>query len=613
MTPVLEVAHVEEEIMDEKLLADAANFRILSQVAFDGILMERNGLVIECNDAFAAMLGYVSEELRGLPVATLLRPDTRTWGEGRLEGKGIRRDGSTFPVALCIATASAGQRIYAVRDVTKEKLAQQQLTETERRYRELSETTHDLLCLHDLDGRILEVNSAALRATGYTWEELRGINIREILPPGAAAVFDEYLRAIAEEGVAEGRMSVLTKRGERRLWHYRNVVYKAGDQTYVRGLACDMTEQVQAADALQKSEQHFRSIIENISDTITILDASGYVQYQSPSVTRVLGYAMEPGHRTHFSDSIHPDDLPAAREFFAAQLRNPGTKETLDARVRHRDGSWRWLSMVVTACTTADGPTLIVNGRDVTERRLLLAQLEQANRVNSLGRLAATVAHEFNNVLMGIQPFAELIQRPEVPPQKIARAAGYIASSIARGKRVALDILRFTQPASPAFTAIGLAEWWARLLPELEASIGNSTSFEWSIPRDLVVVADATQLAQVLSNLVSNARDAMPEGGKLSVVARRPCANETFAFGVIEQPENFVHIAVSDTGTGIPAEFVANIFEPLFTTKRNGGTGLGLAVVHQVMTRHNGAIFVDTRPGEGTTFHLFLPAASRES
>jgi PAS domain S-box-containing protein len=263
-----------------RMLADAANFHVLSQVAFDGILMEYNGLVEESNEALAAMLGYTPDELRGVPVASLLRPDARTWSEGRVEGKGIRRDGTTFPVALCIATASAGQRIYAVRDVTKEKLAQQQLHETERRYRELSETTHDLLCLHDLDGRVLEVNSAALRATGYTWDELRGVNIRKMLPAGSVAAFDQYLATITEEGVAEGRMTVVTKRGDRRLWHYRNLVYRAGDQTYVRGLARDVTEQVQAAAALQKSEQHFRSIIENISDTITILDASGYVQYR---------------------------------------------------------------------------------------------------------------------------------------------------------------------------------------------------------------------------------------------------------------------------------------------------------------------------------------------
>ncbi len=596
--------------VEARLMESEENFRILCQVAFDGILLERNGLVEEANECFARMFGYEPADLQNRPIATLLRPDGRTWSEGRIEASGIRADGSTFPVSLCIATASDGRRIHAVRDVTLEKSAQDQLRETERRYRELSETTHDLLCLHDTEGRVLEANTAALRALGYSHEEIRGISIRDVLTPGSAASFDDYLRTILEEGSAEGHMAVLNRRGERRLWHYRNVLQTSGNDVYVRGLAQDVTEQERAAVALQKSEQHFRSIIENISDTITILDASGFVQYQSPSIRDVLGYVVSDAPKAHFADYIHPDDRPAACEFFTAQLNNPGAKETLDARVRHRDGSWRWLSMAATARTTAGGLSLIVNGRDVTERRLLLAQLEQANRVNSLGHLAATVAHEFNNVLMGMQPFAELMQRPSVSPEKIARGSSYILSSIARGKRVALDILRFTQPASPSFATVQLARWWEGLLPELEAGTGNSILLQSSFPDELTAWADANQLAQVLSNLVSNARDAMPGGGTLTVHARQPRAGETFPFGVVAEPERYAQISVSDTGIGMSEEVVTHIFEPLYTTKRNGGTGLGLPVVHQVVSRHKGAIFVTTRPGEGTTFHLFLPAGS---
>lgn len=361
---------------------------------------------------------------------------------------------------------------------------------------------------------------------------------------------------------------------------------------------------------LSNGEQDFRSIIENISDTITIVDAAGFIEYQSPSVQRVLGYRSPPRRTHHFAQYVHPEDLPAARELFTTQLKHPGERGTLDARVRHRDGSWRWLSMVATARKASDGRvSLIVNGRDVTEQRLLLAQLEQANRVNSLGRLAATVAHEFNNVLMGMQPFAELIGRPAASQETVAKAAGYILSSIARGKRVALDILRFTQPASPAFAAVDLAHWWTRLLPELQAGTGNSIAFEWSIPEGLVATADAVQLAQALSNLVSNAREAMPHGGRLTVTARRPAPGETFAFGVVERPEDFVQISVADTGAGMTEEVAAQIFEPLFTTKRTG-TGLGLTVVHQVVRRHGGSIFVSTRPREGTTFHLFIPTTA---
>jgi len=598
---------------ESALAQSEENLRVLSHVAFDGIMVEREGIVAETNEAFAEMFGYLVSDLPGRSVASLITLPERSEREGRIHGLGIHGDGTTFPVALCVATAADGQRIYAVRDVTREKRAQEQLSESERRYRELSESTHDLLCLHDLDGHVLEVNNAALRSLGHSYEELDGANLRRFLTPHSAAAFDHYMITIKTEGMAEGHMSVFTKNGERRLWHFRSVLQTSGNRAYVRGLARDVTERERAAIALQKSEQHFRSIIENISDTITILDESGTIQYQSPSVERVLGYKAPEPKRIHYADFIHPDDLPAARDFFAARLNNPGTTGTLDARVLHRDGSWRWMSMVATSHQTPEGLSVIVNGRDVTEQRLLLAQLEQAKRVNSLGHLAATVAHEFNNVLMGMQPFAELMQRPSVSSQNVAKGASYIISSIARGKRVALDILRFTQPASPSVAVVDLARWWERLVPELQAGTGNTISLESSIPANLAVTADASQLTQVLSNLVSNARDAMPHGGRLRIVARRPNADETFPFGVVEHPESFVQISVSDTGAGISEDVISHIFEPLFTTKRNGGTGLGLAVVHQVVERHGGAIFVVSQPGEGTTFHLFIPAALTES
>ncbi|HEX7807820.1 MAG TPA: ATP-binding protein, partial [Thermoanaerobaculia bacterium] len=253
--------------------------------------------------------------------------------------------------------------------------------------------------------------------------------------------------------------------------------------------------------------------------------------------------------------------------------------------------------------------TLLVNGRDDTEKRMLLAQLEQANRVNSLGRLAATVAHEFNNVLMGMQPFAELMQRPGVDMSTVSRGARSIINSIARGKRVSLDILRFTHPAQPTLAPVELRTWWDRVAPEL-ASLTGGIEVDCALPSRMAVTADAAQLTQIVSNLLSNARDAMPNGGTVQIAARRPDRNETFAFGVVRDAHKFGHITVRDTGFGMSDDVMRHAFEPLFTTKLNGGTGLGLAVVHQIVTRHGGSIFIASKPNRGTTFHIFLPVAA---
>lgn len=358
-----------------------------------------------------------------------------------------------------------------------------------------------------------------------------------------------------------------------------------------------------------RSDEHFRSIIEHISDLITIVDRHGRIQYHSPSVERALGYPADALQKQPIAGFVHTKDLDAATTFIRNQIAGAGRDTTVDARVRHADGSWRWFSIVATTLVIGGDRLVIINSRDVTERRLLIAQLEQANRVSSLGRLAATVAHEFNNVLMGMQPFAELMQRPGASGEVMVKGAGYITRSIARGKRVALDILRFTQPAQPAMAAVPLFEWWDGLMPELSGTLGNSIELHSSIARELGVMADAQQLSQVLSNLVSNARDAMPGGGMLSVTARRPGAGETFAFGVVHAPHRFAHICVTDTGTGMTEDVVSHAFDPLFTTKPSGGTGLGLAVVHQIMVLHSGSIFLESEPNVGTMVHLFFPAA----
>ncbi len=220
------------------------------------------------------------------------------------------------------------------------------------------------------------------------------------------------------------------------------------------------------------------------------------------------------------------------------------------------------------------------------------------------------MAHEFNNVLMGMQPFTELMQRPDATPSVITKGAWHIANSIQRGKRIASDILRFTQPAQPVTALVDLGEWWLKFAPEAETVVGNSVQIVSTIePHGTCVVADEAQLSQVMANLVANARDAMPAGGTLTIRAKAPSVDAAFAFGVVPHAEDFVQLSVSDTGRGMTADVLQRAFEPLFTTRKSGGTGLGLAVAHQVLLQHGGFIFAESEPSRGTTFHMFLPRA----
>ena len=603
-------------------------FRLLCEITFDAVMVHRNGRILAVNDRCAGMFGYAIADCIGRSILEFTAPEFRDFvsqhvREARFEtfeAVALRANGERIPVEVRGATSkTTGVRVTTIHDISDRKLAERelrardsaeaQLLVSEYRYRELVESTHDLLCEHDLEGKILSVNPASARAIGIPREELIGMSIRDLLVPERRAGFDCYLAAIAEHGAAEGMMVVQTRGGERRTWHYRNALRcMDGGRPTVRGLAHDVTEREEALHALRLSEQHFRSIIENCLDLISIIDQDGLVRYHSPSAERVLGYSTEELDRHHYLEFLHPDDRERGMAYFQKHFETPDLVSSIDLRARHRDRSWRWLSIVSRTVQSPDGRiSIVTNSRDVTDRRLLEDQLQQANRLTSLGQLTATVAHEFNNVLMSMQPFADLLQRPKVTPETIAKAAFHIGSSIARGKRVAQDMLRFARPAEPAMAPIDLAEWWDRLVPQMQAPTGNHIDFTWSFAPSLRILGDASQLTQVFANLVSNARDAMPYGGTLRVIAERARASETWTFGSVPRCEKFAHIRVEDSGHGMPEHVRRHAFDPLFTTKKNGGTGLGLAVAHQVVTRHGGLIFVESEVNRGTTFHLFLP------
>ena len=604
----------ERNRVERELRRREERFGAIVHAAFDGMVLENGDGIVDVNLSFTSTFGYSSDELHGRRFAELVvEEDGHDPSGASRDAQIVCKDGSSRMVMLSTAVTSDGERISAVRDVTKKRQAQLEVAESERRYRELSESTHDLICVHELDGRIVEVNPATARALGYTHDELCAMKIQDVLTPRALAGYDRFIDTLVRDGRSEGLLSLRTRLGEGRLWHHQNTLQTVGGRTLVRGLANDVTDRERALRDLRKSEHHFRTIIENVSDLITVIDVAGVIRYVSPSVTRSLGISAEDLTDRNYTELVHPDDAAEAGAVFMHQLTAPHAVGALDARIRQGDGSWRWYSIVV-ANRLIEGKVagVIVNARDITERRMLLSQLEQANRVNSLGRLAATVAHEFNNVLMGMQPFAELIQRPGIPAEMAARGAGYIASSITRGKRVAMDILRFTQPAQPTLGRVVLSDWWDRLLPELRIGTANNVRLEWTLPEGLAVSADESQLCQVFSNLISNARQAMPVGGTLEVTARRPAVGEAFRFGIVPSAHSYVQISVADSGSGIPPEIIGNVFDPLFTTKSNGGTGLGLAVVHQIVTNHGGAIFVESTPDVGTTFHAFFPAAGEE-
>lgn len=599
-------ARLDEPVMrtlDVPALESGHSFRLLCENAFDGVITVQNGMIRETNQAFVFLYG---DDLCDQPLSRFIAPNEALCS---YETLAHRHDGTTLAVEVTSAELGSGRQILGFRDVTFRHDSAERLVESESRYRELVEQNHDLMCIHDLDGRILAVNSTASRCLGISPDELQALKLQDILAPGAHSEFAAYIGVLRQHGIAEGKMRVMTRDGRLRTWAYRNTLRTSGVTTpFVRGMARDITEQEEALDAIRKKEEYYRSIIENASDVICVLDPLGVIQYHSPSLERSLGLAQHELSGSPLMHHVHPEDGVRASEFILLQSTGSACGNTIKIRMRQRQGTYRFFEMIAKSLQRNGGVhSIVINARDVTDRDLLERQLEQAHRVAGLGRLAATVAHEFNNVLMGMQPFVDLLQRPNAERAVLNRCGGHIANSIQRGKRVAMDILRFTQPASPVLRPLNLFAWWQQLEPELKPQLGNHITFKATFPTHVRVRADSAQLAQVFSNLVSNARDAMSREGQLTISVREPSPAESFSFGTVPNPGSLVQISVCDTGTGIALDVIGQVFEPLFTTKERGGTGLGLAVAHQVITRHGGYLFAESEVGCGTTFHVFLP------
>lgn len=348
-------------------------------------------------------------------------------------------------------------------------------------------------------------------------------------------------------------------------------------------------------NALRASEQRFQYAAAATREVIWDWNLATSRIWFSDALRDHWGYDFS--HReadsTWLDQRIHPDDRAAMTECVREALRTRD-RFTVEFRLARADDSYsNVLLRGLVVCGPSGEPVRLIGAiLDITERLLLESQLEQVRRIESLGRVAATVAHEFNNVLMGILPLAQKLQRSETDPT-VARMASVIADSISRGRRLTEQILRYSKPADPTSSVVVVGEWLDRLLPELRALAGNRVTVNAGITEpSLAVNIDAPQIQQVLSNLIMNAREAMPEGGAIAISA--------------EIDGEIASLIVSDEGVGMAPEVSERMFEPLFTTKRNG-TGLGLAVAQQIVARHRGSIQVTSKVGQGTTVRIRLP------
>jgi PAS domain S-box-containing protein len=356
------------------------------------------------------------------------------------------------------------------------------------------------------------------------------------------------------------------------------------------------------ADAA-RIQARFRSLVNSSSDMITVIDSDGQIVFASPSVERSL-VLREAGYEgTPLALLIHPDDRSRAIDFLSAVARDRAPRKPVEWRMRAADGTWMEVETIATGqLDDPDVQGIVLNSRDVTERKRLEAQLRQSQRLESVGQLAGGIAHDFNNFLSVIRGYARFLIDGMDEEEPLRSDAEEIEKAAERASRLTSQLLVFSRHEVVQKRVVDVAEVLSGLTSLLARTLGEDVALRTEVERPLRrVEADPTQIEQVLVNLAVNARDAMPSGGELHIELANVAAGPGDGPGV--------RLTVRDTGTGMTDDVVEHAFEPFYSTKPKGeGTGLGLATVYGIVTQSGGTIEIDSTPGGGTTIEVLLPA-----
>ena len=379
-----------------------------------------------------------------------------------------------------------------------------------------------------------------------------------------------------------------------------------------------IVERRRAEEALRAREEHFRSLIENAHDLIWILNADGNIRYASPACARVLGYSANELTGRSVLDLATPERRSELRSVIDEVFARADTPVASIMVLKARDGSERILESIGSARGDGARPTAIVNSRDITERTRaeeaaarLEAQLQQSQRLETLGTLAGGIAHDFNNIVQAIMGCAELAQLALPQESPAAPYIHRVSEAAHRARGLVQQILSFSRQDESRRSEIEPIRLVDETLALFRSTLPQDIEIRHTSKPTGKILADPTQLHQVLLNLLTNARHAVEKTGGIIEIGLD--SREVLPGGIVHpglRPGPHVRLWIADNGEGMSKTVSDRVFEPFFTTKPVGqGTGLGLSVVHGIVTRMGGAIVVESEAGQGTRFDVYLPEA----
>ena len=510
-------------------------------------------------------------------------------------------------------------------EMDERKWKEEMLKESEDRYRGLVENSTDFIYTLDLKGNFTDVNKAAEHLTGYTKAELTKMNFRDYTSRDAYEEISRAFHRVFQEGksLKDYPLKVVVKDGTEKYFETSAGPIKKGNE--IIGFQCssrDITERLKAEEALRESKEKYRSIFDKAAEGIVVIQGD-IVKFINGRMLEIIGYSpkeLKQIANQSFLGFIHPEDQEFVANRYSKRLKGEKLPSTYSIRFTKKNGQVVWTDISPNVIIWEGKQSLLVFVTDITERKRLEGKLRQAEKMEVIGTLAGGVAHDLNNVLAGLISYPELLlmDMPEYNPyrnyiSKIQnsgeKAAAIVQDLLTLARRgvavtevVNLDIILNEYLMSPEYEKLELYH------PKVEVE----TNLE---PKLLNILGSPVHLSKTVMNLVSNAAEAMPDGGTISISTENRYIDKPIkGYDNVEEGD-YVVLKVQDNGMGIPSKDLDKIFEPFYTKKVMGrsGTGLGMAVVWGTVKDHKGYIDVQSREGKGTIFTLYFPVSRKET
>ena len=629
--------HRRTEAARERLAERERLFSAAVESSHDAIVTKSlDGQITGWNPAAERIFGFTAAEAVGQDIDIMVPPERRSEVRDMLSkiGRGepiedhdttrLRSDGSTVPVSLSISPirAPSGAIVGAseiARDITEATKTRDALDQEIEERRRIFETSQDLILVTDSQGVLVQVSPSSKAILGYLPEEMIGYNSIKF-------IYSDDLNSTRDE-----------MRAARRRQHTRNFdtrfIHKDGRIVTLSWLGAwsepvrrhffigrDMTESRLAQETLRESEQLARGIIDTALDAFIQMKEDGAVSDWNPQAETIFGWSRSEAIGRPLGELIIPELLRDAHKAGLQRFLRTGHRKILGRRLEldalRRDGKEIKVELSITGLRRRDG--VVFNGfvRDLTDRIAAQDRIRQAEKMEALGQLTGGIAHDFNNILTVITGTIEIVADAVKHDPQIAAIAKMIDEAASRGADLTQHLLAFArkQPLQPREVDVNtLVIDTAKLL---RPTLGEQIEIE-SVFADEACFAtvDPNQLTTAILNLALNARDAMPNGGKLVLETGSAYLDENYASSNSDvQPGRYALIAVSDTGGGIPAAMLDKVFDPFFTSKGPGkGTGLGLSMVYGFVKQSAGHIKIYSEEGHGTTIRMYLPPGTAAS